>query len=264
MRAPPALLAAALCLASSARAQEEEQAPASEQPAYESQSSSDTQPGENPSGQTAKPNSGMWKGGSSGGIPVRGRPAAEEELGPAWVWCEQGPDTPARHRPPDSKPFPVASNEYRQWFNSGLNPDGNCCAMAEFEGRDLVWACRRMTRALTNSAGCPYDSRSSTETAPAAGSVGVSVGNQNLLPEIQDRIQKIQSTVCDGLLKYSAANPGGDIDKNCDAMVKVYRDYVDYVDVSLWFKGKFYQRCTPTERREKLAWPPLPAPPPAK
>ncbi|MCX5796156.1 MAG: hypothetical protein NTY77_11725 [Elusimicrobia bacterium] len=262
MRALPAFLAAMLCLAPSARAQEEEQ-PA-EQTEYSAENSSDTQPGENPSGQTGapegtKPYSGIWKGGSSGGIPVR--PGDEEKLGPAFVQCEQGPDTPARHRPPNTKPFPAESNQYRHWFNSGLTQDGNCCAMAEFEGRDLVWACRRMGRALANSAGCPYDPPRA-ETGAPAGSVGV--GYNRIPLEIQTNIAKIQQTVCEGLAKYTLADPGGDPDENCDAMVRVYRDYIDFVDVALWFKGKFYTRCAPTVHPEKMVWPALPPPPPAK
>ena len=257
------LLAALLCLTPWARGQDDGETVTEEQP-YDVQHSSDSQGTPNPTPPDQANNPDMFKGGSSGGIPVRGRPATEDPLGPAVVWCEQGPDNPARHRPPNVKPFPAESNQYRHWFNSGLVPDGNCCAMAEFEGRDIVWACRRTTRAVANSAGCPYDSRSSTGTAPANGGVGANAGNQNLLPEIQARIQKIQSTVCEGLAKYSAANPGGNIDKNCDAMVQAYRDYIDFVDVALWFKGKFYARCTPTPRGEKLDWPAVPPPPPAK
>ncbi|MDD5657826.1 MAG: hypothetical protein PHF00_11310 [Elusimicrobia bacterium] len=261
-------VAAALCLPSLARAQDEGEGVPAEQP-YEVQSSSGS---EGAPDSDASPDQGNafnpYKGSTSGGRPARGHPANEDPAGSAVLYCEQGPDTPARHRPPYAKPFPVASNQYRYWFNAGLIEKTPCCHTAEFEGRDLVWACRRTIRALTNSAGCRYEAETSSRTVPSnsAGVTGAGAISKkpNLTPEIQERIRKIQSTVCEGLNKFTEASGGNNLDKNCDAMVKVYRDYIDYVDVALWFKGKFWQRCVPTPHDTELIWPDLPPPPPAK
>ena len=253
--------ALALCLlAPAARAQDEDDGEPiiGEQTAYETEestSSQDASPTSNPEPE-ARPYSGP-KGGSSGGIPVWGRPSDEPETVPD-LRCLAKPDNPSRHRPPKAKPFPKASNQYRHWFNSGLAEGVDCCNSAKYAERSMVWACRRMNRALANSAGCPYNKPDATPPPP--GGVGVNLQN-DIPPDIQARIAKIQQTACEGLAKLAETDSGRE--ENCDAAYQVYRDYIDFVDAALWFKGKFHKRCrsgaAPGDK-----YPDLPPPPPAR
>lgn len=181
-------------------------------------------------------------GGGSGSarrktVPASGAAAAAAkpaDPGEDWLHTAEGPDTPARHRRttvPCEFQSKIDTNHETVGPHCSVMNGESCYQAAKIFVLWQQWHFRRMNRVADNALGCK----------------NVAESEQLKIRTIQAKNQEMFDTM-DKLAAKSW-------DENCDAIIQVYHDGLDWNTLSMFFKGRYATRCNPGSSVGDDWWP---------
>lgn len=181
-------------------------------------------------------------GGGSGSARPKTVPASGAAAGAAkpadpgedWLHTAEGPDTPARHRRttvPCDFTSKIDTNHETVGPHCSVMNGESCYQAAKIFVLWQQWHFRRMNRVADNANGCK-----NVPASEQAKILAVQAKNR----EMFDKMDKLAAQSWD---------------ENCDAIIQVYHDGLDWNTLSMFFKGRYMTRCNPGSSVGDDWWP---------